>query len=107
MASQKGFFELLFDFSFSRFLALRIIGFLYGLGIFFAGILTLIIIIGAFSSGFWSGLGSLVISPIVFLLYLIGVRMVLEGFVASIRTAENTTQLVEYTKIMLNTSTDR
>lgn len=93
-----GFFKLLFEFSFSRFIGIRIIGVLYGIGIFFAGLFALLFVPAGFSRDFLSGVGALIISPLIFLLYVILLRITLEGFVAALRTAENTTQLVENAK---------
>ncbi len=95
MSVSKGFFKLLFEFSFSRFIGIRIIGVLYGLGILFAALFALMFLIGGFSWGFLQGVLALILSPLLFLLYVIVLRIILEGFVATLRTAENTTQLVE------------
>ena len=63
-----------------------------------AAFLALAVIIGGFSQGGLAGLGALIFSPFVFLLYTIFVRVGLETFLASIRTAENTGQIAENTK---------
>jgi Domain of unknown function (DUF4282) len=98
MSASKGFFNLLFEFSFSRFIGIKIIGVLYGIGIFFTGLLTLMFLAAGFSQDFLRGVGALIVSPFLFLLYVILLRITLEGFVAALRTAENTTQLVENAK---------
>lgn len=98
MSASKGFFKLLFDFSFSRFIGIRIIGVLYGVGIFFAALLVLGSVVAGFNHDFLAGLGALIISPIIFLIYVIILRIILEGFVAALRTAENTTHLAENAK---------
>jgi hypothetical protein len=86
---------MLFEFSFSRFIGIRVIGVLYGIGIFFAGLAALSVLIGGFNLGFFQGILALLLCPLVFLLYVIILRITLEGFVAALRTAENTSQLVE------------
>lgn len=96
MTSEKGFFGRLFDFSFSDFVALKIVSLLYGLGIGIAGIMSIAIIIGGFSIGSVQGIASLIIAPIVFLLYVVFIRIGLEAFIASIRTAENTGRIYEH-----------
>jgi hypothetical protein len=95
MTQEKGFFGRLFDFSFSEFLALKIVSLLYGLGIGIAGIIAIAIIIGGFSQGSIQGLAALIIAPIAFFLYIILIRISLEAFIASIRTAENTRRIYE------------
>ncbi|MBP0021382.1 MAG: DUF4282 domain-containing protein [Cyanobacteria bacterium SBLK] len=96
MTQEKGFFGRLFDFSFSEFVALKIVSLLYGLGIGIAGIISIAVIIGGFSQGSTPGFIALIVSPIVFLLYVIFIRIGLEAFVASIRTAENTGRIYEH-----------
>jgi len=98
MAVSKSFFNVLFEFSFSRFIGIRIIGVLYGIGIFFAGLLAIGFLIAGFNQGFLGGIGALIVSPLFFLIYVIIVRVGLEGFVATLRTAENTSYLVENAK---------
>ncbi len=98
MSVSKGFFKLLFDFSFSRFIGIRIIGVLYGISIFSVCPWILMFLVAGFSQGFLRGVGALIVSPFLFLLYVIFLRIILEGFVAALRTAENTTQLVENAK---------
>lgn len=96
MANNRGFFSKLFDFSFSDFIAIQIVGILYILGIIFAGLAALGIIIAGFSQSFFAGIISIIVSPIVFLLYVVLFRLGLEAFIASIRTAENTRKIVEH-----------
>ncbi len=98
MPPSTGFFKLLFEFSFSRFIGIRIIGVLYGIGMFFAGLLALTFAAAGFSRGFFAGVGTLILLPLIFLFYVILLRITLEGFVAALRTAENTTHLVELAK---------
>ena len=96
--NRKNFFNILFDFSFSSFIATRVVGLIYGLAIFFIGILMLFIIGAGFNNGFFSGLGSLILAPIIGLIYLLFVRVGLESLIAGIKTAENTSQIKNYIK---------
>lgn len=96
MAQHRGFFNKLFDFSFSEFVAIQIVGILFGIGVVFAGIAALAILVGGFTRGFIPGVIGLILSPLIFLLYVIFVRIGLEAFIASIRTAENTKRIAEY-----------
>ncbi|WP_041464154.1 DUF4282 domain-containing protein [Pelodictyon luteolum] len=88
----------LFDFSFKEFITLQIIKYLYIMGIVFAAITALSTVGAGFATmqySFWSGLGGILMAPVVFFLLLLIVRLLLEALVATFRIAENTTILVE------------
>jgi uncharacterized membrane protein len=102
MASNRSFFSQLFDFSFSEFIALKIVGILYGLGICFAGILALGVAANSFNAGFVPGVVGLLFAPIIFLLYILFIRIALEGMIVAFRTAENTSRIAENTKHLRN-----
>jgi hypothetical protein len=55
-------------------------------------------LIGWFQAGPGQGLLAFLLSPLLFLSLLISFRIGLEGFVASLKTAENTSELVEHFK---------
>lgn len=93
MASRKGFLAKLFDLSFSEFIAVDIAGVLYGLGIVLIGLGCIVGLFAGLSQGMGPGLGALIFMPIVFLLYVVFFRIALESFVATIRTAENTSRI--------------
>lgn len=98
MIKDNRFFSTLFDFSFSRFIATKVIGLLYVLGMLSAGAILLGVIASGFDNGFLAGLGSLIVAPIVTLIYLLFIRISLEALVAGITTAENTSKIREYLK---------
>ena len=92
---EKGFFELLFDFSFSEFVTTKIIKVLYVLAIHGAGIAALMTLFSGFATKSFSGvLYGLVMTPIVFLLGTLVARIWLETLIVLFRIAENTTKLV-------------
>ncbi|WP_299404912.1 DUF4282 domain-containing protein [Acaryochloris sp. IP29b_bin.148] len=93
MASRRGFFAKLFDLSFSEFIAVQIAGVLYGIGIVLIGLICIVLTFGGLSQGIGPGLGALIAMPIIFLLYVIFFRIALESFIATIRTAENTSRI--------------
>ncbi|MGF1482551.1 MAG: DUF4282 domain-containing protein [Cyanophyceae cyanobacterium] len=95
MTQPRGFFRSLFDFSFSHFVAIKVVGVLYAVGIFFAALFAFVVVTGGFNRGFLSGVGSLIVAPLIFLLYIIFIRISLEALVAGIRTAENTARIAE------------
>ncbi len=76
--TSKQFFATLFDFSFTSFIAPKLIKVLYALFVFFAVVLTIVAIAAAFN--FHSGLGVLVLlaSPIIFFVYVMLFRVGLE-----------------------------
>ncbi|GAB4186732.1 MAG: hypothetical protein Kow00108_23820 [Calditrichia bacterium] len=78
MDEHSGFLNRLFDFTFSELITLKIIRFLYVMGVFFAGIGSLYLIVSMFQSSFFAGLLAIIISPLVFLLYVILIRVYLE-----------------------------
>lgn len=90
-----GFFEGLFDFSFSRFITTKIVSVLYFLAIAVAALIALAAIVAGFSNGFVSGLLAIVFSPIVFLIYVLLARVGLETLVVAFKTAENTRRTAE------------
>ena len=92
---QKGFFGKLFDFSFQHFITPTIIAVLYVLAIIFAVAASVAFIVAGFNIRTSIGIVFVILSPIVFLLYTIIFRVVLESMVALVRIAQNTTDLLE------------
>lgn len=68
---------------------------LYGLITVLLVIGYIIAVISAFTSSVWLGLVILILGPLIGLVYLIFARITLEFYAAAIRTASNTTTLVE------------
>jgi hypothetical protein len=83
----RGFLGALFDFSFSEFLTPKIIKILYGIGLVLAAIGALVFIGAGFHRGAAAGIIFLIISPLVFLLYALGVRVYLEILIVLFRIA--------------------
>jgi len=100
--SQKGvgFFQALFDFSFTEFVTSKIIKLLYGLTIFFAGITALILIIIGFSVHAGAGIVALLIfAPLIFLISVIYGRVILEIIIVIFRIAEHTAEIAKQGRI--------
>ncbi|KMY69008.1 hypothetical protein AAU61_05540 [Desulfocarbo indianensis] len=74
----KNFGQKLFDFSFQEFITPSIIKIIFWIAIIFIGLGVLINIIGSFSQGAGYGILSLIISPLVGLLFVIMTRIYLE-----------------------------
>ena len=105
MSKSKKFFSDLFDFSFSKFIAPKLAGLLYLLGLIFSGIYALIFFFGglaALISGEPMGLLALLFAPLGFLLYVVFIRVALESMIIGFRTAENTARTAENTEYLRN-----
>ncbi len=91
----EGFFAGLFDFSFSRFVTLRVIRVLYALAVLAAAVAALVTL-GACSRGGVGGvLVGLILAVVVFFVYVLIARVWLEVIAVLFRIAENTTVLAE------------
>ena len=95
MAHRKGFFEALFDISFDSSIAIRVIGFLYVISLIAVSLICLTIVFTIGSQGGGAILLAVILAPILWLVYAISVRIGLEALVASIKTSENTSQILE------------
>lgn len=93
MDDARGFLGSLFDFSFSSFVTSKVIKLLYALAILLAGLTALALVVAGFSDSVLAGIGALVISPLVFLLYVIGARIWLEIVIVVFRISENTGEI--------------
>lgn len=89
----KSFLGSLFDFGFDSLITPKIISIIYGIAMFFIALGTLAMVLGVFSESFLAGIGMLVISPIIFLLWLIFARVYCEVIIALFKIAENTSAL--------------
>ncbi len=92
--SDKSPISMLFDLSFSEFVTTRVIKVLFLLGVVFAALGTLAVIVGGFSAGFGRGLLVLILSPLLFLLYVLMARIWCEMVIVIFRIAENTSRMV-------------
>lgn len=85
----------LFDASFSKYIAPTVVKVIYVLIMIMIGIFYLIFVVSAFSANQLMGwFTMLILGPLVALLYLVMIRVGLESMLATIRTAENTTELL-------------
>jgi Domain of unknown function (DUF4282) len=97
MTQEKGFFGSLFDFSFSDFITIKIIKFLYMLGMIIAALAAIGVIVAGFGKSIMAGIGALIISPVIFLLYIIMFRVWLEIIIVVFRIADNTGKMADRT----------
>ena len=89
METQKGLLGAIFDFSFSEFITTKIVKFLYILAVIGASLTSLVAVVSAFSQGFGIGILALVLSPLYFLVMVIGARIWLELIIVIFRIAEH------------------
>jgi len=94
----KGSVRMLFDLSFTEFVTTHVIKVLFIIGVIFAAIGTIALIVAGFSAGAGMGILFLLLSPIVFLLYVLGARIWCEMIIVLFRIAENTSRLVDQNK---------
>lgn len=91
--AERSFFGKLFDFSFTEFITTDIIKILFGLAIFFSGLGALMIIISGFRINALLGILFLLLSPLVFLLYVMASRVALEVVMVLFRIEGHTRSL--------------
>ena len=94
----QDFFNALFDFSFKEFVTIKIIKVIYGIGLFFAAIGALAVLVKGFQAGILLGILALILTPVVFILYSILVRVYLEVIIVLFRISEDVRQLAELKK---------
>lgn len=88
--AEKGFLGSLFDLSFTQFITTRVIKVLFILAIIFSALAALFMIVSGFAGGALTGIVLLIVSPILFLVYVILARVWLELIIVIFRIAENT-----------------
>ena len=95
MDEPKGFFTNLFDFSFSEFIVPQIIKILYCIGILGAALSALWFIVGGFHGNVFTAILAIILSPVVFVIAVILVRVYLEVVMVLFRIANNTSKMVK------------
>ena len=98
MSSQPSFFGTLFDFSFSRFITLRLVRFLYVVSVIVLVLAMIVVIFGGFTEAV-SGVemvGYLVLGPVLAFLYLLLVRVWLELVVVVFRIGETASEIRDF-----------
>ena len=95
MEEPKGFFTNLFDFSFSEFIVPQILKILYGIGILGSAIVALMFIVSGFHGGVFTAILAIILSPVIFVIAVILVRVYLEVVMVLFRIADNTSKMVK------------
>lgn len=94
-SGEANFFAALFDVRFKNFITIKFASFLYIAGIVLLTLAWLVITVAAFTDSAAFGLLTLIIGFIVLVIYIVLFRLGLEFYVAMVRTAQNTSILVE------------
>jgi len=94
-SADPGFFSALFNLNFSHFITQKFASVLYVISMVVIGIAYLSWVIAGFGIGAGFGFLVLILGAVFALLLLVLARVGLEFSVATIRTAQNTTKLVE------------
>jgi hypothetical protein len=102
----QGSFGLLFDLSFTEFVTTRVVKILFVIGVICAAISALSFIVAGFGASFIRGLLFLLLSPAVFLIGVVLVRIWCEMVIVIFRIAENTGRLLEQKKSPLGPNLD-
>lgn len=97
MEQGAGFFASLFDFSFTEFITPKLIKFLYILGMLGAGVAAVGFIITGFAQHWAAGILLLVLSPVIFLFFMIYARVVLELLILWFRFVEHAGNIAKNT----------
>ncbi|MBN1591735.1 MAG: DUF4282 domain-containing protein [Candidatus Coatesbacteria bacterium] len=89
MNRESGFFASLFDLSFSELVTVKVIKFLFVLAIIIAAVASVGYIVASFAHSAGAGVLVLIISPIIFLIYVIMARIWLEVLIVIFRISED------------------
>ena len=84
-----GFFGTMFDLSFTHFVTIKLVKFLYVVGLLVGAIGAVIMIGAASRQGAAAAVGALVLAPLGFLLFAMYLRVMLEIMVVMFRIAED------------------
>lgn len=96
--AKKSVLGALFDFSFSDFITPKVIKILFIISIVLTAIGVLTYIVLAFMSGIGWGIVTLILSPIIFILYVLFARVWLEILIVIFRIHDNIAEIRHQTK---------
>lgn len=85
----KGFLGALFDFSFKELITTKVIKLVYILGIGVAALGSIVMLVAGLLQG-GAGAASIIVAPLMFLLWVIGLRIWLELVMVIFKIADNT-----------------
>jgi hypothetical protein len=95
MSQRKSFVEAMFDLSFNNYIAVKAIGVIYAVFVGFMSLGLIFALFGTLAQGGGAIFAGLIGLPIFWLVYVVLIRIGFESLVASIKTSENTAQILE------------
>jgi hypothetical protein len=98
MSQDSGGIAILFDFSFREFITIKFIGVLYVLAGLAGGVTALGVAASGFRDSIITGMGTALIALLLFTIYIVLARVILESMIVIHRIAENTGELVKQGK---------
>lgn len=96
--TEPGFFQALFDLSFRHFVTIKFASVIYVIGLVIIALGWLFSVIAGFVESAGAGIALLILGAIVAFVYVILFRVMLEFYVAMVRTSQNTSILVDREK---------
>ena len=91
-------FNAIFDFSFTKFVSIDLIRLLYLFSFVVAGLIAVSVIFAGSSMGLSWGIGSIILAPVIYFLFIITVRVFSEILVVIFKIAENTQEIADRAK---------
>ena len=92
-----GFLQALMDFSFTQFVSESLVKILYYLGIVLFAIFGITAVVVGFTNGVSYGIGVLIMAPVLFVVFVVALRVFLEFVIVVFRIADFTRQIAENT----------
>ena len=92
-----GFVQALMDFSFTQFVSESLVKILYYLGIVLFAIFGITAVVVGFTNGVSYGIGALIMAPVLFVVFVVALRVFLEFVIVVFRIADFTRQIAENT----------
>ncbi|MDO4253604.1 MAG: DUF4282 domain-containing protein [Kocuria sp.] len=97
-SGEPNFFQTLFDISFKNFITIRFAGVLFIVGLTLIVLSWLMVTFAAFFDSALTGIIAFLFGAVITFGYVLLFRLTLEFYVATVRTAQNTTLLLEQSK---------
>ena len=90
MEQKRNFLVSLSDLSFSEFITIKVIKVIFLIGIVISALVFFLMIIGAFLNSITAGIITLLLSPVLYVIYILILRISLELIIVIFRIAKNT-----------------
>ncbi len=90
-----GFVQALMDFSFTLFVSESLVKILYYLGIVLFAIFGIVAVVVGFMNGISYGIGALIMAPVLFVVFVVALRVLLEFVIVVFRIADFADQIAK------------